>query len=175
MRFLFLTLFIFISAHLGAQTEVKNVTIDPYKSLSYGAFFKSLTLHSADTDAEYIDGFEFKWGYIYELKIQSTKLTSPPEDGGDTDYKLIKEISKTKAPSDYRFKLRLENEVYLGGDSAEAFTQMDDTSYMYLKEIKIVVPEELLEEFLKVIENGKSKVGVFGFNDDGSIQLYEIK
>ncbi|GAB5416602.1 MAG: hypothetical protein Crog4KO_34260 [Crocinitomicaceae bacterium] len=175
MRLLLVSLFVLISVQLSAQTTIKTVTIDPYKSLSYGAFFKSLTLHSEDTHAEYIDGFEFEWGYTYELKLKSTKLTSPPEDGSDTDYALIKEISKTKAPDDYRFELRLENEVYLGGDSAEALTEIDDSSYMYLREIKIVVPEELQEEFQQVIEQGKSKVGVFGFNDDGSIQLYEIK
>lgn len=167
MRLLFLSLFIFISAQLSAQTKVSTVTIDPYKSLSYGAFFKSLTLHSDDTHAEYIDGFEFEWGYLYELKIKSIKLKNPPMDAGDTNYELIKEISKTKAPEDYRFELRLENEVYLGGDSASAFEKIDDATYMYLKEIKITVPETLQLSFLAIIEKGKSKVGIFRFTEDG--------
>jgi hypothetical protein len=175
MKSIILFLFIVITLQSFAQTTVSTVTIDPYKSLSYGAFYKSLTIHSDDTHAEYIDGFNFEWGYIYEIELKSIKLKNPPMDGGDTDYELVKEISKTKVADDYRFEMRLENEVYLGGDNASSLEKIDKNTFLYFKEIKIVVPDELLEDFKRVLENGGSKKGTFGFNEDGSLQLYEIK
>lgn len=151
----------------NAQTTIETVTVQPYKELSYGAFFKSLTIRSDGTHAEYIDGFEYEWGYTYELKIKATKLSNPPMDGGDTEYELLEVISKTKAIDDFRFNLRLESEVYLAGDSASSFEKIGDRTFLYLKEIKITVTAALLKQFQEVIENGKSAVGVFGFTKDG--------
>jgi hypothetical protein len=175
MRATVLSLFITLTLQSFAQSTIETVTIEPYKELSYGAFFKSLTISSEDTYAEYIDGFEYEWGFIYELKIKATKLKNPPMDAGDTDYELLEVISKTKASDDFRFKLRLEHEVYLGGDSAGSLEKIDENTYRYLKEINMVVPDNLLETFKTILANNKNKVGIFGFNDDGTIQLYELK
>ena len=173
MKYLFVSI-LFLALNAFGQTTNSTVTIEPYKSLSYGAFFKSLTIHSEDTHAEYIDGLDFEWGYIYELKIKSVKLKNPPMDAGDTEYSLIQEISKTKAPEDYQFNLRLENEVNLGGESASALDKVSNNEYIYLKEITIIIPETLEESFQEVLA-GKSKIGTFMFKDQSSIELIQLK
>jgi len=173
MKYLLVSILL-LSLNAFGQTAKSTVTIEPYKNLSYGAFYKLLTIHSEDTHAEYIDGFDFEWGYIYELTIKSVKLKNPPMDAGDTEYSLIKEISKTKVPDDYQFNLRLENEVYLGGESASALNKVSDREYIYLKEITIIIPESLEESFQEVL-GGKSMVGTFKFKDQSSIELMQLK
>ena len=87
----------FLSSMLGKSQIDKSriITIEPYMKVTNGAFFKQLVLKSNDSDAEFIQGFDFEWGYSYKLKILIHKLKNPPEDGSDTDYKLVKIVSKT--------------------------------------------------------------------------------
>ena len=35
--------------------------------------FKRLVLDSPDSEAEYIKGFDFNWGYTYTLKVKEKK------------------------------------------------------------------------------------------------------
>ena len=57
--------------------------------------FKRLVLDSPDSEAEYIDGFDFEWGYYYTLKVKEKKV-GPLSDGTRYDYFLLKVISKEK-------------------------------------------------------------------------------
>ena len=98
-----------------SQTDkTQIITIEPYMTVTNGAFFKQLTLKSNDSDAEFIQGFDFEWGYSYKLKIKIHKLKNPPEDGSDTDYILLKTVSKTKVPDNYKFNMLLNKDLYLG-------------------------------------------------------------
>lgn len=168
-----------IGALLIAQNSLaqvnKTVTIEPYKSLTYGAFFKSLTLKSEDTHAEFIDGFTFEWGYQYELEIKETKLDEPLMDAGDTDYELIRQVSRTKVDHDYEFSLSLENQVYLGlGENTNSLVEESEGVYLYMDEIRIYVPDDLQEEFAEIL-SGTSKIGVFKFTHPGTITLLSFK
>nr|WP_315035622.1 DUF4377 domain-containing protein [uncultured Chryseobacterium sp.] len=44
-----------------------------------------------------IIGFNYEPGYEYKVLIKLTKVTNPPADGSDTNYELIKVISKEEA------------------------------------------------------------------------------
>ena len=92
---LILTFFSVLAANAQDKTEVIEVSIEPYKSLTYGAFFKHLRLNSKDEPGiEFIEGFEFSWGYHYKLQVEKTTLEQPPMDGSSVVYKLKKIISK---------------------------------------------------------------------------------
>lgn len=43
-----------------------------------------------------IQGFSYEKGFEYELLVQEKHLANPPQDVGNIEYYLIKEISKTK-------------------------------------------------------------------------------
>ena len=52
-------------------------------------------LDSPDSEAEYIKGFDFEWGYAYKLKVKETKI-GPLSDGTNFEYSLVK-LSKRKS------------------------------------------------------------------------------
>ncbi len=43
-----------------------------------------------------IEGFTYERGYEYELLVEKTTLTNPPEDDSNVHYKLINIVSKVK-------------------------------------------------------------------------------
>ncbi|MGJ1320743.1 DUF4377 domain-containing protein [Sphingobacterium spiritivorum] len=43
-----------------------------------------------------IPGFSYELGYEYRILVKATKLANPPMDSSDTEFELIKVISKTK-------------------------------------------------------------------------------
>ncbi len=49
---------------------------------------------------EGIEGFDFKTGYVYNLQVEKIILKNPPQDVGDTFYKLLKVIKKEKPITD---------------------------------------------------------------------------
>ncbi|RQO30653.1 hypothetical protein DBR32_07925 [Taibaiella sp. KBW10] len=44
-----------------------------------------------------IEGFQYEKGYNYELIVLDERVDNPPADGSSIKYRLIKEVSKTKA------------------------------------------------------------------------------
>ena len=55
--------------------------------------FKRLVLDSPDSEAEYIYGFDFEWGYDYTIKVKETEI-GPLSDGTNFEYSLVKIIKK---------------------------------------------------------------------------------
>jgi hypothetical protein len=168
---------LFVSASvLGQKDKVDQITVDieAHKHLSYGAFHKFLSLTCSDRGVEHIEDFEFEWGYNYKLKLQRTKLARPMEDAGDTDYKLIKVISKTPVPDSTTFKMRLEGFVQLSAipEDDGAFTFNDGTC-TYLGNFTFHYDPKF-EATLKAIDKTeKSKVAYFIFLN-GKIHLKSV-
>lgn len=177
MRLLSMLSIVLLSLSSVAQDKKSTIEVDiqPFKGLSYGAFFKSLTLRSnAEKGLEYVSGFEFEWGYEYVLKVRKTILQNPPEDGSNTNYELIKVISKTPVPEDYQFHLSVERDVYLGpGDQESMLVMVNDSTYRYDDDINLIIPEKLKVAFLKRIESGRYHLAPFEFVDNSNIRLVE--
>jgi hypothetical protein len=123
MRILLLLLFTGLSVISFAQRKDKvdqiKVTIESYKHTTNGAFYTFLALSCSDRSVEFIEGFDFEWGYIYELKLKRTKLAQPMEDAGDTDYNLIKIISKKAVADSTTFITHLNGWVQLSPNTKE--------------------------------------------------------
>ncbi len=80
---------IIISITSYSQTITdKVITLDPYLSFQNYEHFQRLTLSSPDSPIEYLDGFEFSWGYKYELSIRETELRETLSDGTQFLYSL---------------------------------------------------------------------------------------
>ena len=84
-----ITLLLFLSKILYSQ-DFKFITIDPYLSFQNYEHFKRLTLSSPDSNAEFVEGFDFQWGYTYNLKVKQTKLDQTLSDGTQFRYSLEK-------------------------------------------------------------------------------------
>ena len=69
--------------------------------------FKRLVLDSPDSEAEYIKGFDFEWGYAYKLKVKETKI-GPLSDGTNFEYSLVKIVKKEKVSDTINFLLVID-------------------------------------------------------------------
>lgn len=172
-----LVILLLLSSLIGkSQTDkTQIIVIEPYMRVTNGAFFKQLNLKSNDSDAEFIQGFDFEWGYYYKLKIKIHKLKNPPEDGSDTDYILVKTISKTKVPDNYQFKMLLDQDLYLGpGEQVGNFKSINDSTYTYFDKIEIEIASILKYEFNKIINEGQVRYGNFIFISPTKIKLIKL-
>ena len=172
-----IVLLLFLTSIIGkSQTDkIQTIKIEPYMTVSNGAFFKQLTLKSNDSDAEFIQGFDFEWGYSYELKIKIHKMKNPPQDGSDTQYILIKIISKTKVPDNYQFRMLLDNDLYLGpGEQVGNFKSLNDSTYTYFDKIEIEIASTLKNEFKRIITEEQKRYGVFVFISPTKVKLIEL-
>lgn len=160
----------------GDKTEKKEVVIEPYKVLSYGAFFKSLGITSPDQGVDFIQGFTYEWGYTYVLKVKVTTLANPPMDASNKEVELIDEISKTPVPEDYQFALRLENERYLGmgEEPSPLLVPNGENVWRYDEDIDLEVPEEFLPAFEQVLNEGASKTATCEFVEPGLIRIVKL-
>tara|TARA_R110002072_G_scaffold281965_2_gene444650 strand:- start:23543 stop:24085 length:543 start_codon:yes stop_codon:yes gene_type:complete len=180
MRTILLLLFVgfFTTSFTQEKDKVDQITITikPYKHTTNGAFHTFLALTCSDRGVEFIDEFDFEWGFSYELKVKRTRLAQPMEDAGDTDYQLIKVISKKATPDSTIFKVHLTGWVQLAPnikDDNGAFIFNNDGTCTYLSEMTFNYPREL-EEKLKTLNKSEGYIrGTFMFLE-GAIHLVSL-
>lgn len=177
---LIILLITLIPLSLNGQTVTKKeVTIDPYLSFQNYEHFKRLTLSSPDSSIEYVDGFEFDWGYKYALSVQEIALKYTLSDGTKYDYSLDEIISKTKMPDAAQFELYLDPErYYYKVDSSEqaqnsTLKKRTDSTFLYFDKVEILVPEHFRKEFDAILK-GKTAIGTFLFIDEKRIKLIKL-
>jgi hypothetical protein len=181
MKYGFAFLIIWLSMSLDAQVvKDKVITIDPYMSFQNYEHFTRLTLSSPDSPIEFLDGFDFAWGYTYVLNVRETDDIVPLSDGTQFSYTLNSIVSKTKVPDSTAFKLFIDtNRYYYQLDSSEqdmnaTLSQINDSTYLYFDEVVIEVPARLSEKFESVYQGEISKLGTFLYIDDKRIRLIHI-
>ena len=164
----------------GQTVSDKTITINPSLSFQNYEHFKRLTLNSPDSPIEYLDGFDFEWGYIYKLSIRETKLEYTLSDGTQYDYALNHIISKTKVPDSTQFKLFLDPSLYYNVvDSSEqeinkTLKLINDSLYLYFDEVEIEVPANLKISFKQIAEEKVSSLDHFIFIDKKRIKLVHL-
>ena len=141
--------------------------------------FKRLVLDSPDSEAEYIDGFDFEWGYYYTLKVKEKKV-GPFSDGTHYDYSLLKVISKEQVANTFVFgmyidPLRYYSKIEDEGVSNYTLNKLNDSVYLYMDKIEIEIPQKLLESFRKKTDNEIGFRGNFKFINGKRIRLVSIK
>ena len=152
--------------HIDAQLEHQNYE-----------HFKRLVLSSPDSEVEYLEGFEFDWGYAYTVSVLETHLTYPLSDGTRYTYEYKSTVSKTKMADSCRFQLFLAPSIYYEGDATvepsenKSFQMVNDSVFLYFGRVEIEVPKEQMATFHEAVLNGFGRMGQFAFIRGNRIRL----
>jgi hypothetical protein len=159
----------------------KTITIAPYKQLENYEHFKRLVMHDGDTYIAYIEGFDFEWGYTYELEVKETRIDPRLSDGTTFRYALKTIISKTPVNDSLTFRLYLSPNKYYhpsNGVSAEersAFQQVSPRVYRYLEEVEIEIPAVLETAFIDFLGSTHSRQGQFQYLNSNRVRLVSLE
>lgn len=162
----------------GQQVTNKIITVNPYMYTENYEHFKRLVLDSPDSEAAYIDGFNFEWGYYYTLKVKELDI-GEMSDGTRYEYSLLSIVSKKKVSDKVTFKmfidpLRYYSKLEEDGISNYTLNQFNDSTYLYMDEVEIVIPQKILEPFKKMITNENGFLGSFKFINAKKIELISM-
>jgi hypothetical protein len=178
MRLLFFIGFIILFSGIYAQsTQFKTITIEPSKSFQNYEHFRKLVLDSPDSQLEYLEHFNFEWGYEYKVRVRETKLQQTLSDGTQYEYTFDKIISKTKVPDSTVFRLYLNgNLYYYKVDSTEfeesrTIRMINDSTFLYFEEVEIEVPSNLIDTFKEIAKGNAERSGQFVFISPKRIRL----
>ena len=177
---IFFIVYFFSSSSSFAQTfTIKNINVKPHMVHQNYEHFKRLVLDSPDSEAEYIKGFDFEWGYTYKLKVKETKI-GPLSDGTNFEYSLVKIVKKEKVSDTINFLLVIDPLVRytkLDEDGIENFSlkKTDAYEYLYMDEVYIEVPENLNQKFLDLVEKEMSFLAKFNYISSKKIRLISFK
>lgn len=163
----------------GQVVLIKTITVQPYMYTQNYEHFKRMVLESPDSEAEYIDGFDFEWGYYYTLNVTETKV-GPLSDGTRYDYALVKVISKEKVADSVLFKMYIDPLRYYRrpeeNDPANyTLQQLNDSTHLYMDNVEIEIPNKLREYFRRSIDNGVGFRGNFQFIKEHRIRLVSVE
>ena len=141
--------------------------------------FKRLIIDSPNSEASYVDGFHFEWGYFYRLKVKEIYLGDLP-DGTRYEYSLLKLISKEKASDTLIFFMSIDplkcyNKLEERGDSNYTLSQLNDSTYFYMDQVEIEIPQKFLESFRKKKDNEINIRGDFEFINGKRIRLVRFR
>jgi hypothetical protein len=163
----------------GQDVFNKTITIEPQMYTQNYEHFKRLVLDSPDSEAEYIDGFDFEWGYSYTLSVK-VKDIGQLSDGTRYDYALLSVKSKVKVPDSVTFMMSVDPLKYydkIQDDDIDNYTlnQLCDSVYLYMDQVEIEVPDDLQESFQKKINNEVDFRGSFKFVTGRRIRLVRLR
>lgn len=164
----------------GQVTCVKEILVEPYLVFQNYEHFKRLCLSSPNSAVEFIEGFDFAWGYHYQLKVEETKLESALSDGTEYEFRLVEVLSKTKVADSTEVRLFLDGKRYYHDlESSEGamngtFQAINDSCYLYFDVVVIEVPQKLQAPFQQILRGEKSQEGHFVFLEGNRIRLVKL-
>jgi hypothetical protein len=159
---------------LGQQAVVKEIKIETYMYTQNYEHFKRLVFQSPDSEAEYIDGFNFEWGYYYTLRVKELDI-GELSDGTRYEYSLLKVISKEKVSDTVMFRMFIDPLRYYHkleeGVSNYTLSQLNDSTYFYMDQVEIEIPQNFQESFRKKKDNKINFRGDFKFVNSKRVRL----
>ena len=180
-------LFVFMPVILlGQNISYKKIIVEPYKTVQNYEHFKRFVLNSSKPYPEFIEGFDFEWGYCYTLKVKQEKIM-PMSDGTTHNYYLSKVISKTKAPDSLAFIMWVEplryyhkivaGDLYTKQDEKDNYTlqQLNDSTFLYMGELEIEIPLFLQESYNRELNEEVGFRGLFTIVNQKRIRLKSFK
>ena len=141
--------------------------------------FKRLVLDSPNSEAEYVDGFDFEWGCFYTLKVKEIYI-GELSDGTRYEYSLLKVISKEKVSDTVTFRMSIDPLRYYHkledeGVSNYTLNQLNDSTYLYMDQVEIEIPKNFLESFIKKKDNEIDFRGDFKFVNSKRVRLVSFR
>lgn len=119
-----------------------------------------------------ISGFNFEWGYVYDLEISKRHLDNPPADGSSIEYILEKIVSKNPVDENTSFELILKSKTIgivpsiVVGDAISGFQLMDQTA---------INCSSLCQELEQTLDAENEVTGLFKYNTSNELLLVELK
>ncbi|TRO66684.1 DUF4377 domain-containing protein [Christiangramia sabulilitoris] len=115
-----------------------------------------------------IEGFNYKPGYIYDLKVIKKSVQDPPQDASAFKYILHSVVAKNPVSSNEIFEIRLkwngENFVHTTEGSAPSLIQEYEINC-----------DTLCDELTSRLETEEEVSGIFQHEGDRKIKLIELK
>ena len=179
MNKLYLILLCFPTFIFGQQAVIKEIKIEPHMYTQNYEHFKRLVLDSPDSEVEYIDGFDFEWGYYYTLRVKELDI-GELSDGTRYEYSLLKVISKEKVSDTEIFRMSIDPLRYYHkledeGVSNYTLSQLNDSTYLYMDQVEIEIPQNFLESFIKKKDNEVDFRGDFKFVNSKRVRLVSFR
>lgn len=117
-------------------------------------------------------GFDYEWGYVYDLQVQRVGINNPPQDGSSIRTSLVKMISKKKVSTDEQFEIRLSR-AYDDGEFRSYAHHDGASGFILLNKVAIDCGDGCTD-LLERLKNKESLIGVFRHVDTG-IKLVTLK
>lgn len=157
---------VLIAFSANAQpASIDTVRVGACPVLTYGAFFRLISPDTDPPEIERIDGFRNEWGREYSVVVEKKQRLPPLADERATSISLVEVLSARSVEPSRKCTLRLEPHVYLGpGADVPAIEQRDDSTFLYLNDVYLLVPAAHRPGFERVYRKGESRVGIFDFS-----------
>ena len=120
-----------------------------------------------------IEGFEYDWGYTYELVVKKEELKNPPQDASSIKTTLIKVVSKERVTPATPFEIRLTMAYDDGGFSSYMHGDLSSGGYTLLGQVAVNCGN-LCDDLSQGLNARESLVGTFNHLEEG-IKLIELK
>jgi len=158
------------------RSEVVNLRIDHHRATAFG-FAPTLVMLSQEDEQigsenwlyfyDWIEGFEYEPGFIYDLRVRKYYIENPLQDGSSIRYVLDQLISKTEVPADEVFEIKLKW-------GQHNFVEKDNERLLINQKIEINC-ETLCEELISRLEQDEQVVGNFVRESSDKIKLVLIQ
>ena len=115
---------------------------------------------------------------LYTLKVKELYI-GEMSDGTNYEYSLLSIVSKKKVSDTVTFKMYIDPLRYyskLEEDGIPNYTlnQLNDSTYLYMDEVEIVILQKFLEPFKKMTNNEIGFLGSFKFINAKKIELISM-
>ncbi|MEL7147915.1 MAG: DUF4377 domain-containing protein [Bacteroidota bacterium] len=159
--------------------EVVDLHINHHKAIAFG-LHPTLVFQVQESDQigtgnwsnfyGQIEGFEYEWGYTYDLKAIKRTINNPPADGSSIEFILKEVTSKEAVLAEDVFTIRLRS-LLRGFD--QIVTQDESNNYSLLNQQQINCGD-LCIQLSEALTNHTEVSGVFQHGTTGEIVLNEI-
>lgn len=177
---LLITSLLLISCSNDNSTQKTRLLVNHYKQTTIGVD-KTLLLVVQENENvgsetwtylfDAIEGFDYEFGYVYELDVQKQTISNPPADGSSIQYELIEVISKTQVQNEVTFDLTIKSVSMI---SPPDFVLGDSESgYTLLNEINIDC-DTLCDQLSEALANEDEVKGTFTHLDPSTIKLNRL-
>ena len=115
-----------------------------------------------------IIGFDYEWGYVYDLMVERRNIKNPPQDGSSVELSLVEVLSKTSTDEPFSIQLKSTSRgIYdlVSGDETAGFDLFGEV---------IIDCQELCEEMFQLQEEDDEVTGIFVHSGSEIIVLGEL-
>lgn len=116
-----------------------------------------------------INGFNYEWGYVYDLRIKKTMVDNPPADASSIEFDLEEIISKKQVEPNLTFKISLKSSTR----GIKDLVVDNAVEYTLLNEQRIDC-SDLCDQMAESLANQAELTGIFVHINSESIKLQKL-